>query len=230
MINELLKYQEVDGQLREIERELGKSEERKKAVEAKKYLDTVEESVNKLDARAGELLVAYENVLKEKEQLEEQKEEFKKALEGIEDETGANYLIKKVDKLMDKIKSATATLKKIMEEFNAIAKGYVQIKNKTKEAQEQYRENGQKYNEFKASFKDKQDKIKGELEQIKKKISPELMEKYQRKRENKMFPILYEVGDGICGRCNMEISLSEVNKLKNGEVIECQCGCLLYKG
>ena len=66
MINKLLKYQEVDGQLREIEKELSRSEERKKAVEAKKYLDGVEESVNKLDDKASELLLAYENVLKER--------------------------------------------------------------------------------------------------------------------------------------------------------------------
>ena len=42
MIDNLLKYQEADAKLREIEKELAKSEERKKAVEAKKFLDGVE--------------------------------------------------------------------------------------------------------------------------------------------------------------------------------------------
>ena len=45
MIEELLKYQEVDANLRKIEVELAGSEARKKAVVAKKYIDGVEENV-----------------------------------------------------------------------------------------------------------------------------------------------------------------------------------------
>ena len=230
MINKLLKYQEVDGQLREIEKELSRSEERKKAVEAKKYLDGVEESVNKLDDKASELLLAYENVLKERAKLEEQNEEFKKALEGIEDETGATYLIKKVDELTNKIKAVSNTLKSIMEEFNMVASKYVSIKKRTKEEQETYRENAQKYNEFKASFQDRKKEIEEQLAVLGKKVPAELMEKYIKKRESKMYPILYANEDKNCGYCKMELSLLELNKLKNGEVIECQCGRLLYKG
>ena len=230
MINKLLKYQEVDGQLREIEKELSRSEERKKAVEAKKYLDGVEESVNKLDDKASELLLAYENVLTERAKLEEQNEEFKKALEGIEDETGATYLIKKVDELTNKIKAVSNTLKSIMEEFNTIASKYVSIKKRTKEEQETYRENAQKYNEFKASFQDRKKEIEEQLAVLGKKVPSELMEKYIKKRESKMYPILYANEDKNCGYCKMELSLLELNKLKNGEVIECQCGRLLYKG
>ena len=230
MIKDLLKYQEVDGQLREIEKELGRSEERKKAVEAKKYLDGVEESVNKLDKKAEELLAEYQSLVLGKEKLEEQKEEFVKALKDIKDEAGANYLIKKVDELISRIKTASNTIKNLMDEFNAVAQNYMAIKKRTKEEQEKYRENGQKYNEFKASFNDKKKEIDLELAKLKKKVEPELMEKYIKKRENKMYPILYKVEGEVCGACKMGLSLLELNKLKNGEVIECQCGRLLYKG
>ena len=230
MIKELLHYQEVDGELREIETKLSRSEERKRAVEAKRYLDGVEESVNKIDAKAGELLAVYQNILKDIEKLEEQREELKKAYDGIEDEVGANYLIKKMDKLSSLIKNSLAQLKTIMDEFNAIAASYISIKKKAKEEQEKYKENAQKYNEFKASFQEDKKKIEAELEKIKKKVKPELMEKYIAKRENKMYPIFYKVEGGVCGACKMELSLSEINKIKNGEIIECQCGRLLYKG
>ena len=95
MIENLLKYQEADAKVREVEKELGKSEERKKAVEAKKYLDGVEVLVNKLDDRAGELLLAYEEMKKLCARLEEQKAEFAGVVAGIEDETGANFVTKK---------------------------------------------------------------------------------------------------------------------------------------
>ncbi len=53
MIEELLKYQEVDAELRKIETELAGNEARKKAVAAKKFLESVDESVNMLDVKAA---------------------------------------------------------------------------------------------------------------------------------------------------------------------------------
>ena len=55
MIKALKEYQVQDAKLREIEKILSGSEERKKTVSAKKYLEGVEENVNKLDFRAAEL-------------------------------------------------------------------------------------------------------------------------------------------------------------------------------
>ena len=56
------------------------------------------------------------------------------------------------------------------------------------------------------------------------------MERYLKKRANKIFPVVYAVSNKVCGACNMELSMSELNKLKNGEVIECdQCGRILYQ-
>ena len=58
MIQALLNYQSADAKLKKIEKTLADSEERKKAVSAKKYLEGVEENVNKLDDRAAELISA----------------------------------------------------------------------------------------------------------------------------------------------------------------------------
>ena len=91
-------------------------------------------------------------------------------------------------------------------------------------------EYGKKYNELKASKKEEKDKIESELNEIKKKVDPALMERYLKKREEKLYPILFEVTGEFCSCCNMELSLADLSKLKNGEVIECdQCRRLLYK-
>ncbi|MBO5068109.1 MAG: hypothetical protein J6C62_06895, partial [Clostridia bacterium] len=71
--------------------------------------------------------------------------------------------------------------------------------------------------------------VEKELESLKKKVDPSLMDRYLKKRANKIYPILYEVKGNICGACRMELPMSEMNKLKNGDVIDCdQCGRLLY--
>ena len=86
MIQALLDYQEIDKKLREIEKKLSGSEERKKAVGAKKYLEGVEENVNKLDARALELVATYEQVTKEQLTLKEQETAINDAITGANDE------------------------------------------------------------------------------------------------------------------------------------------------
>ena len=65
MVNKLLKYQEVDAGLRKIEIELSSSEERKKAISAKKFLDGVEETIVKLNTRSKELYEQYLVILEE---------------------------------------------------------------------------------------------------------------------------------------------------------------------
>ena len=81
MIQALLDYQKVDASLREIEKKLSASEERKKAGSAKKYLVGVEENVNKLDARAIDLIAAYEAVTQEQLKLKEQEESIVDAID-----------------------------------------------------------------------------------------------------------------------------------------------------
>jgi predicted nucleic acid-binding Zn-ribbon protein len=230
MAQELLKYQTIDANLKKIETELSGSEERKKAVSAKKYIDGVEDNVNKLDDRAKELISAFDVIRATEEKYKEQQAEFVKALEQVADETEAQYLIKKIEELLNKIKSLNAESAKLTAEIQGLLKDYASIKSTTKAAQAQYAEYGKKYNELKASKAEEMKKIELELAELKKEVDPAVMEKYLKKRTDKIFPILYEATPHGCGYCNMEISMSAQSKLKNGEIIECdQCGRLLYK-
>lgn len=229
MIEQLLKYQDVDAGLRKIETELAGSEARKKAVSAKKYLESVDEMVSKLDVKAAELAHIYEKMQEESKVLSEQREEFIGALEHAEDENALNYLGKKVDELYAKVKSLSQELNRITEAMQAVYKEYAGIRGNIKTAQAQYAENGKIYNELKTSKQDERSRIEGELKELEKNVDAKLMERYKAKRASKIFPIIYEVRGNVCGACNMELPKSVLSGLKNGDVIECdQCGRLLY--
>ena len=230
MIDKLIKYQEKDTELKKIEVELSSSEERKKAMSAKKYLDSVTENVNKLDQRSSELASAYENALGLKAHLEEQGKELSQAIASIEDVTEATYLLKKAEELEAKVKSLSGEILRLTEEIQNVTKEYSTIRSTTKAAQAQYSEYGQKYNELKASKTPEMEKIKGELDKLSKDIPAELLDKYNAKRSAKIFPILVGVVGNNCGNCRMELSMSELSKLKNGGIIECEhCRCLMYQ-
>lgn len=230
MIKDLISYQETDAKLRTIEVALSGSPARKKAGSAKAYIESVEENVNKLDDRASVLDNEYQLAIKQQAKLNEQLEELKKALESAEDDNELNYLSKKAEELANAIKKMVAQVNKISEEMQKIVSEYASIRAKAKSAQAQYAEAKAEYDKLKASYQAEREEIAKQLATLKKAVDPALMEKYERKRANKMFPIVFEVTGEVCGACQMELSLLEKNKLKNGEVIECdQCGRILYK-
>ncbi|MBO5068636.1 MAG: hypothetical protein J6C62_09635, partial [Clostridia bacterium] len=149
MIQELLAYQTADAKLREIEKKLGGSEEKKKAMNAKKYLEGVEENVNKLDVRAAELSAAYEKATEEQLKLKEQESAITDALDTAADEKEVAYLIKKAEELIVKIKALGSKASQILDEIQSVIKEYSTIKKTTQAAQIQYKENAAKYNELK---------------------------------------------------------------------------------
>lgn len=229
MIKALLNYQAVDAKLKDIEKILSGSEERKKAVNAKKYLEGVEENVNKLDVRAFELMAAYESAVGEQAKLKEQSQVISDGLNEVADEKEASFLIKKVEELIAKIKTYSANIAKLSDELQTVMKEYSKIKATTKVAQEQYNENAKKYAELKESVREDKEKIEKELSALKDAVDPQLMDRYLKKRNNKIYPVLYAVRGNVCGACNMELPMSEMNKLKNGEIIDCdQCGRMIY--
>lgn len=230
MINKLVAYQEIDAKLRKIEVELSSSEERKKAVSAKKYLDGVEEAVAKLDIRSAELNSAYAKAIDKQQKLAEQEQEFESLIAGVEDQAEAEYLLKKAGELLSKIKALSAEANKIADEIQAIIKEYATIRQTTKNAQAQYAENGKKYNELKASRQAEKQAIESELATLKKDIPEDLMARYAKKRSDKIFPVVFEVKGDTCGACNMGLPMGELSKLASGQVIECEnCRRLLYK-
>ena len=230
MMQNLLAYQVEDAKLREIEKKLSESVERKKAMSAKKYLEGVEESVSKLDSRAEELIATYKSATEEQLKLKEQENAIVEALNTVEDAKEVTYLIKKADELIGKIKSLGAKANKILEEIQVVFKEYNTIKATTKAAQVQYKENAEKYNALKDSVKDEKLAVETKLKELQAKVEPSLMERYLNKRAGKIYPVLYELRGNVCGACNMELSMAELNKLKNGEVIDCeQCGRLIYQ-
>ena len=229
MIQELLNYQEADAKLHKIEQTLSGSEERKKAVAAKKYLDGVEENLNKLNLKASELYALYEKCLEDANKLKEQETEFSGAAKDAEDRNAVDYLAKKTEEILGQVKTLSSTANKISEEIQGVLKEYSAIRSKTKAAQDQYKENYEKYAELKNSVKDEKDEVEKELAELQKKVDPALMERYLKKRAGKIYPVVYEVKNSVCGACNMQLSMNELNRLKNGEIIECDhCGRLLF--
>lgn len=230
MINKLLDYQNVDSKLREIEVTLSQSEERKKAVVAKKFLDTVNETISKLDKQAEELSAKYNGAIKVYEKLSEEIKEYEDIADMDDDQLA--YVKKKAQTLSEDINALSNSIELIAKEMDAVLKEFSTLRAETKKNQAQYKEFRPKYEELKASKEDEMNKIKVELAKKEKDIPAEVMEKYKQKRKEKIFPVLNEAKEiskqAYC-RCGTQLPVSAYNNLKGGNVVECDnCHRLLY--
>lgn len=231
MMEKLLEYQTVDAELKAIEQELSSNEDRKKGIAAKKFLDTVNDSLAELDRKAAEFDGAYTKYTEAYAKLCEIQKEFDDASEDYTGEDEINFVKKKAQELMDELKMLEKQILHLQEEIVSITEQYSGLKKKTLAAQKQFKECGQKYTEFKESKAEAKKQITARLEKLEKEVPAELMELYKQKRADKIYPILYEYsGSGFCPYCRTEIPrLSESNMAKNGYVSCDNCGRLLYK-
>ncbi len=230
MITKLIAYQEVDGGLRKIELELAKSEERKKMSDAKKFLKGVQEKLDKINLRALELYQAYENAIKKQKDLHAKSVEFSGTIDAIEEVNEAEYLLKKADELDGGLRALSAEIEKIEAEIKAVVLEYKTLASQTKKSQEVYTEFKAKYEALKASKESEIKEIEAKLSALAKDIDKEVIDLYNKKRnDEKIFPILFECRENVCGACNMELPSLTISELKGGKIIECdQCRRLIY--
>lgn len=232
MIEQLLQYQNVDTKLREIETEISQSEERKKAVSAQKFLNSVNDSIALLEKRAEELTNKYNESVALYKRLGDEIKEYDD-VDETDDIEQLGYVKRKAQELNDEIENLANGIEQISREISVVLKEFTQLKAKTKEAKSQYSEFVPKYNALKASKEEEMKKIKAELAKIEKQIPPEEMELYKTKRKDKIFPVLYAVQvfgkKPHCSRCGTEFPMACFDSLKKGSLVECDsCHRLVY--
>lgn len=233
MIEKLLKYQEIDSKLREIEVAISGSDERKKAVSAQAFLKSVNENIAKLDQRAEDLTVKFSTLKKLYEQLKDAESEYENVVETCEDSDELGYIRKKAGELGDEISSLAEQIENLSRDISGVLKEFSSLRNKTAEAKKQYAEYLPKYNALKASREAEMAEVKKELAALEKSIDKADLEKYKNKRKDKVFPIVYPVRavgkEAHCSRCGTELSMASFEAAKKGELIECDnCQRLLY--
>lgn len=231
MIQELLNYQVADKRLFDLEKKYASDETVNKYHVAVKTVKAWDEFQQKVDAKALELVQTYEKFAKDKQSLVDDYNSTEDMLETVVDEKQAQYLIKKIDELIGKIKALGDKAKTVKNEIQHLLKDYMAKREKVVAQKKVYDEIKPEYQKIKEETQKQKAEIEAELEKLKKKVSPELMSRYQKKREtNVKFPILVPVNGENCGGCGMDIASAAKSKVKSGEIIDCEsCGRLLYQ-
>lgn len=231
MIDELLKYQEADGKLRAIEQEIASTDERKKYVVARKFLEKAPEKLDALDARATEFRRMFEQLEKKYKEIADTIKDYENLDEMVDEQGGdVTFYKKSAAQISDNLKNLKAEINKLIAQIEKTAAEYAEAKQQTIAMQRQYKEYKEKYAAIKDARKDELSAAEKELAAAGKHVPADVLEKYNSKRKEKLYPVLCEVNGNRCSQCGMELSIAEQSKLNEGKFVECDsCRRILFK-
>lgn len=230
MVEKLLKYQQEDSKLLNIEREAANSDERKNYTQAKNFLTKAPEKLLSLDAKARELTALLGELNKKYAEISETLSDFDNIDEMIDGGADVSFYKKNVLQITERLRSIKAEVAALSKSIKDADEEYQSMKKKTISVQKQYAEYSEVYKKYKESKMEEMNAVKKELAKLEKDIDPEVMHKYQIKRSERIFPILCAVKDGRCSKCGTELTLIGKEKIAGGSVTECDnCHRFLYK-
>ena len=229
IIQDLLRYQETDGKLRTIEQEIAASDERKKYMTARKFLEKAPEKLEALDAKASELKHIFELLTDKYAEIADTIKDYENLDEMVEQGAEVSFYKKNASQIMDSLKALKAEISKLSSRIEAAKTEFAAAKKQTIAMQKQYKEYREKYLEVKNARADEISAIEAELNKLSKSIPAETMAKYNLKRKEKLFPVVCEVQGNRCPQCGMELSIAEISQLSDGKFVECDsCRRVLF--
>lgn len=228
-VEKLLKYQQEDSKLLLIEKEAATSEERRNYTQAKMFLTKAPEKLDALESKAIELSALLERLNEQYKEISETLTDFENLDELVDGGADISFYKKNVLQITERLKSIRAEVSALTSAIKSSDEEYQAMKKKVISVQKQYAEYSEKYKAYKESKLQEMAGIKKQLEILEKDIDPDVMQKYQAKRSERIFPILCAVKNGRCSKCGNELSLVGKEKISSGNVTECDnCHRFLY--
>lgn len=231
MINNLLRYQEIDGKLRQIEKQLNDSESKKRGRQLNAYLRESEETFKKMEQRSKELNILLATLMQNFEEKNKLVAEYEKNVNSSRNLDEINYLRKKVEDLSKTLAGVDKDIKGIMTEIDEISKQYESYRDKIPMAKKQYVECREKYEEERKAREPEVNELLKELKKAEKAIDPEMLDRYTKLKGQGIYPPVVPLeNSNQCGGCRMEIPSGIVANIDEKGYIKCDnCRRIVYK-
>jgi len=231
MIEKVLTYQETDGKIRQIEKQLNDSESKKRGRQFSAYLRDAEAAFKKMEQRSKELNIMLNGLTQSFDEKVKLVTEYEKNVDTSRDLEEINYLRKKIDDLAKVLMSVDKDVKGILQEIEEISKQYDSYRDKYPMARKQYLECKENYEKEKQARVPELNELQKSLKKIEKTLDPEMLDTYQKIKGQGIYPPFVPlVGSNQCGGCQMEIPSGIVANIDQKGYIKCDnCRRIVYK-
>lgn len=226
----ILRLQELDGQLIKLERECNSSNEKQIMSKMSQYVKEAQNKSIELEQNAKKIIADYNAI---KQDSEKQYQDIRQLVSKDE----KTMTLEEMQKVMSSITQKTndlynleKRLGQISQKMKDILKEFEITKNNVVKARMKHKESKQKYEEKIAKIQPQIDQIQKEKEELKAKANKELLQKYIDKRNDNMYPVFVPLLDGKqCGACRISLPSKQMDKLKEKKFTICeQCGRIIY--
>ncbi len=234
-LENVLKYQAIDGEIKKLKKELMANENIKTAEETKRKFSEMKQIVVKNESIATKVCGGYDESLKLYEQSNKRAEELLAKLENedIDDETAEKIVaeLNEINENLAENSEFVSSLKKkgedAVREYSVAQKNGHDLKTKYSAAKEEIKK-------LEEQFKPRLNKLQEELNEAKKNVEPKLLEIYEKISAENRYPVFAEVyvGDGNtmnCSMCGYSLSLNTQSELKSAGYCVCEkCHRIVY--
>jgi len=222
MLDNILEYQKKDAQLVALQKQLSESPAKKVVNQMVEYVRTAQQKLVKIEKRASELIVEFEDLKNQletsskrvdniaKQRLESMGEKELKTCESDTVEINAEIL--NIEKNISNLSKRIAT---ILTEFE-------DTKRQGNSAKKKHEQGLKTYNELAGKQEPVIRKLKNDLAALEKKVDPKMLAKYKELRGDKKFPIFVPLMSNSCGGCSMELPSSKLDKIRENGMLECE--------
>lgn len=228
-LKNILDYQALDSELFKIERELRENQNKKTASTMHESMKEAQGRSIKLEEKAGSLLAEIEKVKKQFKLQQDKMDEFmSKDLEKLSKEE-----LEKLSSLKDKLAQNLVILERnltsLAENVNAVLSDFNKTIKTFNSCKEQYAKSKSAYEQDLKAVESQKSEITKKLETLSKGIEPRILEAYQKRRKENIFPVVVPLNNNSCGGCHIELPYANISKLQDEGILTCEhCHRLIY--
>lgn len=223
MVDNILKYQELDRQIRLLEKESANMQEKQIMNKMIAFVKDAQNKSGELENNAKQLVddykktkAEYDKVLANIQKLISSDAQNEKTLGIINTYSSDLYMLER------KLNIIVTKTQEVLKQFGVAKNNVIKAKQKHKECKEKY---DAKVNEITPKIA----KLRQEQKSLEGSIDEKMLSKYKSVLHDNIFPVLVPVSNKLCGGCRMEIPMGKMDKLKNDGFIICeQCGRVIY--
>ena len=225
----ILKYQELDSKLQQLEKKMATSSEKSVMNQMIGYVKDAQNKSAELEQKARKMMDEYINL----------KKEYDKNILLIKELTAKNsdeLTTAQMEEIFNQINLVSSNLYMIERNLNiqlvnikAILKEFENTKNGVIKARNKHKESKEKYEALVNTINPEMDKIRHEMTKLEPSIDAKLLAKYKSVRHDNVFPVFVPLNNGNCGGCRMALPMGNVDKIKSDGYIVCDnCGRVIF--
>ena len=225
----ILEIQNLDMQIRQLNREVDKCPA---SIDFKKYKQILVEGRNRfeqLEAQANEIINNYNQASNHYNKYKGNSEIMRKRNTKDMDLDNVANLITDTNELLGDLTEENRRVEDLVRKSEEIVRKSAELSNKLTEAK---RRSGA----IKAKIEEKRQEVAPKIAEIEKKIKalePKIVdkdkyEKYKEMKQKGIFPVFVRLEDNFCGGCKVELNLNFIEKLKTKKMLSCEhCGRII---